>query len=577
MAVLLPVGLSLPRLAPGPGRQGRLAFLCAAFLNVVVGRTVHFLRHRLHARRPVRLTGAAGGRGRALGRARPGPDRARGAHERPARMAGRAGLLGLTVGQALSHRPPGLGRHGGPHRQLPGGSACSCWSSAFSPPCPRKPGSPADAPIRPAARPAARPGPARLRGRAVPGDFASGLDLPGAADGGACNVALPLTCEQLTRDLADLRVFNGAGEVVAHALRRPDPADDRRETRRDLPFFPLTTIDRPARDDLSLRVRRDRDGGAHRGRRPRRREPPPLPTWWTRAAWTPAWTRSNCAGKAAARPCARCRSARATTSPAGPRPRPRCSPTSRPTARPSAAAASCTAACRLSPPGRARLRGPLRPAPGHGCLRRADPAANRLVLTPAGVDSRGPERQVDFSLPARGHGALAAVAAPGRRRCGAGHGAVAAHGERTLADRARKLFYDLSLQGRRLLNDPVVCAPTADRYWQVRLHPDRGGAAAAGQLGLEVGWRPGDLCRLRSRTLYPGLCQPAAGPAQQPRGRPAAGRARRHPLDRPHPAPSNPDRSGCWAARRPCGRCWSPRGPPWCSGRCSSQALPCSA
>ena len=52
------------------------------------------------------------------------------------------------------------------------------------------------------------------------------------------------------------------------------------------------------------------------------------------------------------------------------------------------------------------------------------------------------------------------------------------------------LFYDLSLQGRRLLNDPVVCAPTTDRYWQVRLHADRGGAAAAGRLGLEVGWQP---------------------------------------------------------------------------------------
>ena len=56
----------------------------------------------------------------------------------------------------------------------------------------------------------------------VPGDYASGLDLPGAADGGAYSVALPLTVyEQLTRaDLADLRVFNGAGEVVAHALRQ---------------------------------------------------------------------------------------------------------------------------------------------------------------------------------------------------------------------------------------------------------------------------------------------------------------------------------------------------------------------
>ena len=45
MAVLLLVGLSLLRLAPGPGRQARLALTAVfvfVFLNVVVGRTVHF-------------------------------------------------------------------------------------------------------------------------------------------------------------------------------------------------------------------------------------------------------------------------------------------------------------------------------------------------------------------------------------------------------------------------------------------------------------------------------------------------------------------------------------------------------
>ena len=45
MAVLLLAGLSLLRLAPGPSRSGRLAltaFFVFVFLNVVVGRTVHF-------------------------------------------------------------------------------------------------------------------------------------------------------------------------------------------------------------------------------------------------------------------------------------------------------------------------------------------------------------------------------------------------------------------------------------------------------------------------------------------------------------------------------------------------------
>ena len=59
----------------------------------------------------------------------------------------------------------------------------------------------------------------------VPGDFASGLDLPGAADGGAYSVALPLTVyEQLTReDMADLRsplrAHSGDDAPVTAAIR----------------------------------------------------------------------------------------------------------------------------------------------------------------------------------------------------------------------------------------------------------------------------------------------------------------------------------------------------------------------
>ena len=65
--------------------------------------------------------------------------------------------------------------------------------------------------------------PAALSGAAEPDDFAFGLrvDMPGWA--AIYKLALP---EEIYRgalrfDLGDLRVFNAAGEEVAHALRQP--------------------------------------------------------------------------------------------------------------------------------------------------------------------------------------------------------------------------------------------------------------------------------------------------------------------------------------------------------------------
>ena len=300
----------------------------------------------------------------------------------------------------------------------------------------------------------------------VPGDFASGLDLPGAADGGAYSVALPLAVyEQLTRaDLADLRVFNGAGEVVANALRRPDPADDRREMRRDLPFFPLATTDRPARDDLSLRVRRDRDGTVLTVDAGRANATTPT-TYLVDAsrletgldALELRWEGSG--------------QALCTVQVSQ----------SSDLARWTAAAPPAVLAD-LQADGQTISS---RRIPLHGRV----PAYLRLD-TPAAVNSRGPERQLEFTLPARVTVRSVQLLLP------AAAGAVQA----TVLSRPTEiapwrtvhtgLFYDLNLQGKRLLNDPVVCAPTTDRYWQVRLHADHGGAAAAGRLGLEVGWQP---------------------------------------------------------------------------------------
>lgn len=59
-------------------------------------------------------------------------------------------------------------------------------------------------------------------------------------------------------DLGDLRVFNGAGEAVPHALRLPEPAKEA-EQHRKLPMFPLVTDPGSplAAQDIRIEVRTD--------------------------------------------------------------------------------------------------------------------------------------------------------------------------------------------------------------------------------------------------------------------------------------------------------------------------------
>jgi hypothetical protein len=89
-------------------------------------------------------------------------------------------------------------------------------------------------------------------GYAVPIEFAPGdalyvLRLPEAVYRHA-----------MRADLGDLRVFNGAGEVIPHALRQPVPLLTKAGPGIKLPQFPVRgSADRKVGDDLRVEVRRD--------------------------------------------------------------------------------------------------------------------------------------------------------------------------------------------------------------------------------------------------------------------------------------------------------------------------------
>ncbi len=93
-------------------------------------------------------------------------------------------------------------------------------------------------------------------------DFAYGLPLPLVDGNGAYSLNIPrVVYEKATRDdLGDLRVFNGAGETVPHAIRRATREGENKQLRQTVPFFPLPGKQQPNATDLSLRVSRNRDG-----------------------------------------------------------------------------------------------------------------------------------------------------------------------------------------------------------------------------------------------------------------------------------------------------------------------------
>ncbi len=95
-----------------------------------------------------------------------------------------------------------------------------------------------------------------------PSGFAYGIAI--RADGGEAlyRLELPRAVYRgaLRPDLGDLRVFNGAGEVVPHAFRPRVVVEVQKRNPVVLPFFPLYGEDPKQLDGLSLRVERSASG-----------------------------------------------------------------------------------------------------------------------------------------------------------------------------------------------------------------------------------------------------------------------------------------------------------------------------
>lgn len=93
-------------------------------------------------------------------------------------------------------------------------------------------------------------------------NFAYGYPLPQVKGDGVYAINLPLMVyEKISQsDLSDIRVFNGAGETVPHAIRSAIQMEKHKETRQTVPFFPLKGAPSSSTSDLSLRVIRNADG-----------------------------------------------------------------------------------------------------------------------------------------------------------------------------------------------------------------------------------------------------------------------------------------------------------------------------
>jgi len=104
-----------------------------------------------------------------------------------------------------------------------------------------------------------------LAGNALrPENFAYRSTITPGAGAPFQQLVLPLAVYQgSTRpDLADLRVFNGQGEVLPYALQRSRGQSEALLSEKPVPFFPLQTANRTPADtgDISVSVRQGRDG-----------------------------------------------------------------------------------------------------------------------------------------------------------------------------------------------------------------------------------------------------------------------------------------------------------------------------
>ncbi len=95
-----------------------------------------------------------------------------------------------------------------------------------------------------------------------PSGFAYGIAIRADAKEALYRLELPRAVYRgaLRRDLGDLRVFNGAGEVVPHAFRPRAITEVQKRDPVALPFFPLYGEDAKQLDGLSLRVERRPSG-----------------------------------------------------------------------------------------------------------------------------------------------------------------------------------------------------------------------------------------------------------------------------------------------------------------------------
>ena len=97
-----------------------------------------------------------------------------------------------------------------------------------------------------------------------PTDFAYGIPLEADGKEALYEITLPVSVYRgvVRADLADVRVFNGAGEVVPHAWRPRRTAGTEAVKPVVLTLFPLKAEEGATVDAISIHVRRDAGGGS---------------------------------------------------------------------------------------------------------------------------------------------------------------------------------------------------------------------------------------------------------------------------------------------------------------------------
>lgn len=104
--------------------------------------------------------------------------------------------------------------------------------------------------------------PGKVEAAERPEDFAFGIAIKADASDALQEIEIPAAVYHgITRsDLGDIRIFNGQGEVVPHALRPRVAIREETSAPVRLPAFPLYGESRATLDDLNLRIEKRSDG-----------------------------------------------------------------------------------------------------------------------------------------------------------------------------------------------------------------------------------------------------------------------------------------------------------------------------